>query len=202
MEIRGVGSLLGAEQSGQMEAIGYELYMSMLQEAIQEIQGQEIPQVEDTQIDLSVTAFIPNDYIPDLEQKMAAYRRITAIQSPQELVTVALDWSDRYGPMPAPVEQLFKVIKLKQVAKSLGFSRVKVEGKQNVVLETPMEEPAWKLLAENLPQHLQSRFVYSSKKVIVRGLATLKVSQQLDNLIDWLDKMKGALPSSKMNGAG
>ncbi|MFN5516463.1 MAG: transcription-repair coupling factor [Cyanobacteriota bacterium] len=202
MEIRGVGSLLGAEQSGQMEAIGYELYMSMLQEAIQEIQGQEIPQVEETQIDLSVTAFIPNDYIPDLEQKMAAYRRITAIQSPEELVTVALDWSDRYGPMPAPVEQLFKVIKLKQVAKSLGFSRVKVEGKQNVVLETPMEEPAWKLLAENLPQHLQSRFVYSSKKVIVRGLATLKVSQQLDNLIDWLDKMKGALPSRRLNGAG
>ena len=196
MEIRGVGSLLGAEQSGQMEAIGYELYMSMLQEAIQEIQGQEIPQVEDTQIDLPVTAFIPNDYIPELEQKMTAYRTITAIQSPNELVKLALNWGDRYGPLPPPVEQLFKVVKLKQVAKSLGFSRIRVEGKQNIVLETPMEGPAWNLLAENLPQHLQSRFVYSSKKVIVRGLAVMKVSQQLDNLIDWLEKLKGGLPKA------
>ena len=59
MEIRGVGNLLGAEQSGQMDAIGFDLYMEMLEEAIREIRGQEIPKVEDTQIDLNLTAFIP-----------------------------------------------------------------------------------------------------------------------------------------------
>ncbi|MFM6356967.1 MAG: transcription-repair coupling factor, partial [Planktothrix sp.] len=74
LEIRGAGNLLGAEQSGQMEAIGFDLYMEMLQEALREIQGQEIPQVEDTQIDLKLTAFIPNDYISDSEQKMDVYR--------------------------------------------------------------------------------------------------------------------------------
>ncbi|MFM7577977.1 MAG: TRCF domain-containing protein, partial [Microcystaceae cyanobacterium] len=88
MEIRGVGSLLGAEQSGQMEAIGFELYMEMLQEAIKEIQGQEIPKVEETQIDLQIVAFIPNTYIPDLEQKMSAYQRITSVQSVDELVMI------------------------------------------------------------------------------------------------------------------
>ncbi|BFM40896.1 transcription-repair coupling factor [Synechocystis sp. LKSZ1] len=197
MEIRGVGSLLGAEQSGQMEAIGFELYMDMLQEAIREIQGQEIPKVEDAQIDLQITAFIPSDYMPDLEQKMAAYRRITAVESAQALVKIALEWADRYGPLPNPVEQLFRVVELKHLAKSLGFSRIKLEGHQNIVLETPMEEPAWKLLSENLPQHLRTRFVYSPKKVIVRGLGVMKPAQQLENLVDWFKKMKGALPEAQ-----
>lgn len=197
MEIRGVGNLLGAEQSGQMEAIGYEFYMSMLQEAIAEIQGQEIPKVEDTQIDLPLTAFIPSTYIPDTDEKIAAYRRVTGIDSAQDLAAIAVDWGDRYGTLPKPVEQLFNVVKLKHLAKSLGFSRIKPEGKQHVVLETPMEAPAWKLLAENIPPHLQSRFVYNSKKVIIRGLGVMKPEQQLTNLIDWFGKMQGSLPDSR-----
>ena len=194
MEIRGVGNLLGAEQSGQMEAIGFDLYMEMLQEAIREIQGQEIPQVDDTQIDLNLTAFIPADYIPDLDQKMSAYRAVASAASKDELVQIAADWSDRYGPIPPAANQLLRVVELKQVAKSVGFSRIKPEDKQHVVLETPMEEPAWNLLKENLPEHLRSRFVYSPGKVTVRGLGVLKPDQQTENLIDWLGKMQGALP--------
>jgi transcription-repair coupling factor (superfamily II helicase) len=74
MEIRGVGNLLGVEQSGQMEAIGFDLYMEMLQECLAELQGQDIPAVDDTQIDLQVTAFIPADWISENDEKMAAYR--------------------------------------------------------------------------------------------------------------------------------
>lgn len=186
MEIRGVGSLLGAQQSGQVEAIGFDMYMSMLQDSIKEIQGQEIPQVEDTQIDLPLTAFIPNSYIADLEQKMDAYRTVAAANSLLELKQIEAEWSDRYGKVPTPALQLLKVASLKQIAKPLGFSRIKPEGKQNVILETPMEKPAWELLKEKLPSHLQSRFVYTSKKVMVRGLGALKPSQQLDNLTQWL----------------
>lgn len=189
MEIRGVGNLLGAEQSGQMEAIGFDLYMEMLQEAIKEVQGQEIPQVEETQVDLAFTAFIPNNYIANLEQKMDAYRLLARANSTPELAQIAADWSDRYGELPPPVQQLFQVMELKQLGKSLGFSRIKVEGKQNVVLETPMEEPAWKLLAENLPQHLRSRFVYLNKKVVVRGLGAVKPQQQLESLIEWFKEL-------------
>ncbi|MBE9127589.1 MULTISPECIES: transcription-repair coupling factor [unclassified Coleofasciculus] len=196
MEIRGVGNLLGAEQSGQMDAIGFDLYMEMLQEAIREIQGQEIPKVDDTQIDLNLTAFIPADYIPDLDQKMSAYRAVASAGSKEELIQLVADWSDRYGVLPSPVEHLVRVVELKQVAKSLGFSRIKPEGKQHVVLETPMEEPAWNLLKENLPEHLRSRFVYSLGKVTVRGLGVLKADQQLGHLIDWFGKMQGALPEA------
>ncbi|MCD8490084.1 MAG: transcription-repair coupling factor [Desertifilum sp.] len=194
MEIRGVGNLLGAEQSGQMDAIGFDLYMEMLQESIKEIQGQEIPKVDDTQIDLNLTAFIPADYIPDLDQKMSAYRLVAAADSQDELSLIAAEWSDRYGTIPKPAQQLIRVMELKLVAKSLGFSRIKPEGKQHVILETPMEEPAWNLLKPNLPEHLHSRFVYTPGKVTVRGLGTLSADKQMDHLIEWLSKMQGSLP--------
>ncbi|XTZ19251.1 MAG: TRCF domain-containing protein, partial [cyanobacterium endosymbiont of Rhopalodia fuxianensis] len=194
MEIRGVGNLLGAEQSGQMTAIGFELYMEMLQEAIKEIQGQEIPQVDETQVDLQLTAFIPTSYIADTQQKMDAYRAVATVNSKRDLEQIMVAWTDCYGEIPASVKQLLQVIELKQIGKSLGFSRIKTDGKQHIILETPMEEPAWKLLQENLPNYLQSRFVYSPKKVTVRGLGLSKPQKQLESLIEWLGKMKKALP--------
>ena len=196
MEIRGVGNLLGAEQSGQMDAIGFDLYMEMLEEAIREIRGQEIPKVEDTQIDLNLTAFIPADYITDLDQKMSAYRAVATAKSKSELKQIAAEWSDRYGTLPVPANQLLRVMELKQLAKKLGFSRIKPENKQHVVLETPMEEPGWNLLAANLPESLKTRFVYSPGKVTVRGLGVLKADQQLQNLIDAFGRMQGAIPEA------
>ncbi len=196
MEIRGVGNLLGAEQSGQMDAIGFDLYVEMLQEAIQEIRGQAIPKVDDTQIDLNLTAFIPADYIPDLDQKMSAYRAVASANSRPELAQISADWSDRYGAIPVAAKQLIRVVELKQLGKKLGFSRIKPEGTQHIVMETPMEEPAWNLLKANLPDHLHSRFVYTPGKVTVRGLAILNADQQLDNLITWLGRMQGAIPDA------
>ncbi len=185
MEIRGVGNLLGAEQSGQMEAIGFEMYTEMLKEAINEIQGQEIPQVEDTQIDLKLTALIPNRYIVDMEQKMDAYRAIASVTCQREIKQIETDWQDRYGEIPDSARELLLVAELKLKARSIGFSRIKPEGKHNIILETPMQEPAWLLLAEKLPPHLRNRFVYGKNKVIVRGLGTMKPSQQLESLNNW-----------------
>jgi transcription-repair coupling factor (superfamily II helicase) len=187
-----VGNLLGAEQSGQMNAIGFDLYMEMLEESIRDIQGQEIPQVDDTQIDLNLTAFIPSDYIRDLDRKMSAYRAVATATSKDELMQIAADWCDCYGAIPSGASQLLRVMELKQIAKKLGFSRIKPEGKQHVVLETPMEEPAWNLLKESLPDNLKSRFVYTRGKVTVRGLGVLSADKQLDNLIDWLGKIQAA----------
>ncbi|MEG4505986.1 transcription-repair coupling factor [Microcoleus sp. F6_B4] len=198
MEIRGSGDVLGTEQSGQMEAIGFDLYAEMLEEAIREIKGQEIPKVEDAQIDLTLTAFIPADYIADLDQKMSAYRSVASANTPEELQQIQADWCDRYGPIPLPAQQLIRVVELKQIAKKIGFSRIKPENKQHIVLETAMEEPAWNLLKANLPEHLHSRFVYSKGKVTIRGMAVLTAQKQLDNLIDWLGKMQGALPEANV----
>jgi transcription-repair coupling factor (superfamily II helicase) len=198
MEIRGVGNLLGVQQSGQMDAIGFDLYMNMLEEEIAEIRGQDIPKVEDTQIDLKLTAFIPNDYIGDADQKMTTYRALATAASKRELMQIAADLSDRYGPIPHATEQLIQVLELKLIAKQLGFARIKPEGKQHVILETPMEEPAWKRLHENIPSHLKPRFVYGPGKVTVRGLGVLKPEKQLNNLAEWFQYMQVAVQEPAM----
>jgi len=200
MEIRGVGNLLGVEQSGQMETIGFDLYMEMLQECLAEIQGQDIPRVDDTQIDLPITAFIPGDWITDNDEKMAAYRAAAECGSPESLLQLAADWVDRYGAIPAPVTALLQLMELKLVVRRCGFSRIRPE-KPNIALETPMEEPAFRLLRQGLPQHLHGRLVYqggagSTAKVLARGLGVLPIEKQVEELMGWLRQMAEQIPGA------
>jgi transcription-repair coupling factor (superfamily II helicase) len=200
MEIRGVGNLLGVEQSGQMETIGFDLYMEMLQESLAEIQGQDIPAGDDTQIDLPITAFIPGDWITENDEKMAAYRAAADCNSKETLVELAAGWVDRYGAIPAPVQSLLQLMELKVVAKRCGFSRIKPE-QPNIALETPMEEPAFRLLRQGLPQHLHGRLVYqagagSTAKVLARGLGVLPADKQLEELMGWLNQMAEQIPGA------
>jgi transcription-repair coupling factor (superfamily II helicase) len=200
MEIRGVGNLLGVEQSGQMETIGFDLYMEMLQECLAEIQGQDIPKVDDTQIDLPITAFIPGDWIADNDEKMAAYRAAAECTSKEAQLELASGWVDRYGALPAPVIALLQLMELKLLAKRCGFSRIKPD-KPNIALETPMEEPAFRLLRQGLPQHLHGRLVYqagsgSTAKVLARGLGVLPIDKQVEELKGWLEQMAAQIPGA------
>ena len=200
MEIRGVGNLLGVQQSGQMETIGFDLYMEMLQESLAEIQGQDIPSVEDTQVDLPVTAFVPADWITDPDEKIAAYRAAADCLTAEALVELAAGWADRYGALPAAVVSLLQLMELKLLAKRCGFSRIKPE-KPNIVLETPMEEPAFRLLRQGLPQHLHGRLVYQAgsgiqHKVMARGLGVLPMEKQLEQLMEWLRLMAAQIPDA------
>jgi transcription-repair coupling factor (superfamily II helicase) len=198
MEIRGVGNLLGVEQSGQMEAIGFDLYMEMLQECLAEIQGQDIPAVEDTQIDLPITAFIPAEWIPENEEKMAAYRAAAECGSKEALLELATGWVDRYGALPAPVQSLLQLLELKLLARRCGFSRIRPE-KPHIALETPMEEPAFRRLRQGLPTHLQGRLVYqagsgTTARVLARGLGALPIDRQIEQLMEWLAAMADQIP--------
>jgi transcription-repair coupling factor (superfamily II helicase) len=176
--------------------VGLDLYLEMLQEVIQEIRGQKIPQVEDTQIDLNVTAMIPQSYIPDEEQKMQAYRQVAAAGSRLELSQIAQEWQDRFGPLPKPAQELLRVMELKILARALGFSRIR-PAKEHVILETPMEEPAWNRLKEALPAHVQSRLVYQPGKVTVRGAGNAGASAATGKHLQWLDKMSLALTQTE-----
>ncbi|WP_269610367.1 transcription-repair coupling factor [Prochlorococcus marinus] len=192
MEIRGVGNILGIEQSGQMETIGFDLYMELLQETIAEIQGQDIPSVEDTQIDLPVTAFIPGDWITDPDEKINAYRLASECENNDALVKFASNLVDRYGTLPKAVESLIEVMKLKIIAKKCGFSRIKLS-KPNVELETMMDEPAFKLMIKGLANHLHGRFIYKKglrySSVTIRGVGILDSDKLLDQLTEWLNLM-------------
>ncbi|MFM8605901.1 MAG: transcription-repair coupling factor [Cyanobium sp.] len=200
MEIRGVGNLLGVEQSGQMETIGFDLYMEMLQECLAEIQGQDIPKVDDTQIDLPITAFIPGDWIAENDEKIAAYRAAAECGSREALLELAAGWVDRYGALPAPVITLLQLMELKLLARGCGFSRIRPE-KPNIALETPMEEPAFRLLRQGLPQHLHGRLVFqagsgSTAKVLARGLGVLPIEKQVEELKGWLEQMAAQIPDA------
>ncbi len=200
MEIRGVGNILGVQQSGQMESIGFDLYMEMLQESLAEIQGEEIPYVDDTQIDLPVNAFIPGDWIVDNSEKIAAYREATECNDVEALIDLAASWTDRYGVLPKPVESLIQLMKLKQQAKRCGFSRVQSK-KPNLHLETPMEEPAFRMLRKGLPSHLQNRLVFQkgegkNSTVIARGLGSIPAEKQIEQLTIWFNDMLKTLQGS------
>ncbi|MBQ4081900.1 MAG: transcription-repair coupling factor [Clostridia bacterium] len=128
LEIRGAGNLLGAEQHGQMESVGYELYVRMLAEAVEAAKGEKpIPKLECT-IDLQTDAHIPESYIPVLEQRLDAYRRIADIRTDADEADVLDELTDRYGPVPQGVDGLIEIAKIRCIAAQQGIYEVAQHG--------------------------------------------------------------------------
>ncbi len=192
MEIRGVGTLLGEAQSGQINNIGYDLYIEMLHEALSDLNGKEIPEVNDTQVDIPINAFIPGTWISNREEKLEAYKNITECSNDKELTDLATDWVSRYGSIPKPVETLFQIMKLKLVAKHCGFINIK-QKKPNICIETKMEPNAFKYLKESLPTNIQTKLIFQKEKlisrIIIRGLGVTDSQNQIENMINWFSIM-------------
>jgi len=205
MEIRGVGSLLGEEQSGKVNAIGYDLYIEMLHEAISEINGQEIPEVNDTQVDLPVNAFIPATWILNREEKLDAYKYATECTSHEELADLAIDWSNRYGALPKPVESLILLMKLKLLAKKCGFNKIKLK-KPNIIIETRLKNSTFKLIKKGLPANIQTKFNFVEddqfSKITIRGLGITDIQNQIDQLIYWLGLFVNEINNFEKDTAG
>ncbi|MET1003395.1 MAG: transcription-repair coupling factor [Acidimicrobiia bacterium] len=129
LEIRGAGNLLGAEQSGHIAAVGFDLYMEMVTEAVGELTG-EVPQIPtEVQIDLPITAHLPRDYIARDDVRMEAYRRLAAVTQPADVDDVRAEWLDRYGPPPAAAAALLSVASLRVECLRLGIRAVSVQKK-------------------------------------------------------------------------
>ena len=129
LEIRGAGNLLGAEQHGHMEAVGYDLYCKMLNEAVKHLKGEmEEEETFTTTMDLNVDAFIPASYISNEYQKLDVYKRIAAIESREEMEDMAEELTDRFGDIPKKVEKLLEVAALKAQAHQLYVTAVEQKG--------------------------------------------------------------------------
>lgn len=129
MEIRGAGELLGDEQSGQMETIGYTLYMEMLDRAVKAIRAGKTPNIDapfntGVEISLNLPALIPNDFIHDVQQRLVMYKRIANTQSDGELKELQVELIDRFGLLPGPLKNLIRQTKLRHRAEQLGISRI------------------------------------------------------------------------------
>ncbi|MGL4389104.1 MAG: transcription-repair coupling factor [Brevinema sp.] len=120
MEIRGAGNILGSEQHGHVIAIGYDMYMKLLREEIEKIQG-TLPDFIETLVDLSYNAYIPNDYISDPTLKMEAYKKIVSVKKEKQADYLRKELRDRYGDIPAEVDTLFEISKLKIETGKIGI---------------------------------------------------------------------------------
>ena len=128
LEIRGAGNLLGAEQHGHMEAVGYDLYCKMLNEAVKQLKGEMEEEDFTTTIDLNVDAFIPDFYIPNEYQKLDIYKRIAAIESDEEREDMEEELIDRFGDSPKKVGTLLEVAALKARAHKLYVTTIEQKG--------------------------------------------------------------------------
>jgi transcription-repair coupling factor (superfamily II helicase) len=109
LEIRGAGELLGAEQSGHVAAVGFELYVELLDEAVAELSGQRRTASRPVRVDARIDAYVPAEYISSEAQKIDLHRRLALSESEDELRELHAALEDRYGPVPGPVENLFAI---------------------------------------------------------------------------------------------
>ena len=128
-EIRGAGNLLGAEQSGHMESVGYDLYCKMLAEAVQEAKGIAPAEAFETTIDLNMDAFIPDSYISNEYQKLDIYKRIAGIETQQDYDDMLEELLDRFGEMPKAVMNLLSIARLKALAHRCYVTEIKQIGR-------------------------------------------------------------------------
>lgn len=124
LEIRGAGNLLGSEQHGQMAAIGYDLYVKFLDEAIKKLKGEEREEKIETTIELNVDGFIPKKYIENEEQKVEIYKRISSITDKKDYSDVLEEIMDRFGDIPREVNNLMKVSYIKSLCSRAGITSV------------------------------------------------------------------------------
>jgi transcription-repair coupling factor (superfamily II helicase) len=120
LEIRGGGELLGAKQSGSIAAVGFDQYVRMLDAAVAELNGKPIHSAIDPELSIEMPGFIPDDYVPDPGQRLELYKRLSAVETDEDLTAVMAEISDRYGPWPGEVVLLGELMGVKAIARSMG----------------------------------------------------------------------------------
>jgi transcription-repair coupling factor (superfamily II helicase) len=124
LELRGAGNMLGGEQSGHIEAIGFELYTQMLERAVREMKGESAPDEAETQLNLGLNIRIPADYVPEENQRLQMYKRVARVETESQLADVAGELQDRFGPPPPAVRNLLDYASLKLLCMKIGVNAI------------------------------------------------------------------------------
>lgn len=158
LEIRGAGNVFGAEQSGHIHEIGFDLYIEMLEKAVAELKGIDIKEEFDPLIDLRIPAFIPEEYVSDALLRLSFYRRISSLRTEEETAEFESELKDRFGALPPEVLNLLDIMRLKNLSRGLMIAKVQdAHGKVRVYFspDTPVQ-----------PQHIFS--LHDKRKGMVR----------------------------------
>ena len=134
LEIRGAGSLLGEIQHGHMEQVGYDTYCNLLDQVVKEMQGIEIEEEQEIQIDINISSYIPDSYIENSSQKIEVYQNIALCRTEKDIQNVIDEIIDRYGVMPKEIENLIEIARIKQLCMQAGV--IKVSEKKNMLNNT------------------------------------------------------------------
>jgi transcription-repair coupling factor (superfamily II helicase) len=124
LELRGAGNLLGGQQSGHIEAVGFELYTTMLERTVRELKGEVQEETAETQLNLGLNIRIPSDYIPEENQRLRMYKRVAGVETEAQLEDVAGELGDRYGTPPPPVRSLLEYATLKLLSQRIGVAQI------------------------------------------------------------------------------
>jgi transcription-repair coupling factor (superfamily II helicase) len=125
LEIRGAGNLLGKQQSGQITAVGLELYTSMLEDAVRDLRGETVEVEIEPEIQLGFPAYVPETYVPDVNQRLVLYKRLAELRDATDAAEIAAELSDRYGPLPPLVDTLMRLMEFRRRLKDLRVLRTR-----------------------------------------------------------------------------
>ncbi|MEG7492642.1 transcription-repair coupling factor, partial [Enterobacter hormaechei] len=163
LEIRGAGELLGEDQSGSMETIGFSLYMELLENAVDALKAGREPSLEDltsqqTEVELRMPSLLPDDFIPDVNTRLSFYKRIASAKSEGELEEIKVELIDRFGILPDAARNLLDIARLRQQAQKLGIRKLEGNEKGGVIefAEKNHVDPMWLIgLLQKQPQHFR-----------------------------------------------
>ncbi|STT11920.1 transcription-repair coupling factor [Klebsiella pneumoniae] len=186
LEIRGAGELLGEDQSGQMETIGFSLYMELLENAVDALKAGREPSLEDltsqqTEVELRMPSLLPDDFIPDVNTRLSFYKRIASAKNEQDLEEIKVELIDRFGRLPDAARNLLDIARLRQQAQKLGIRKLESNEKGGVIEfnEKNNVNPVWLIgLLQKQPQHFR-----------LDGPTRLKFMQDLEERktrMDWV----------------
>ncbi|WP_413110344.1 transcription-repair coupling factor [Thaumasiovibrio sp. DFM-14] len=138
LEIRGAGELLGDEQSGQIQTIGFTLYMEMLEQAVEALKEGKEPALDDllrqqSEVEMRIPALLPDDYIPDVNTRLSLYKRIASAEDETQLIELRIELIDRFGLLPTAAKNLLEINKLKLQAATMGISKIEASEKGGVI---------------------------------------------------------------------
>lgn len=177
LEIRGAGSLLGEIQHGHMEQVGYDMYCKLLDEVVKEMQGYEVEEDIDVQIDINISSYIPDEYISDSSQKIEIYQDIALCNNEADIQDVIDELIDRYGVMPEELENLIEVARIKQLAKLANIIKISQRGENFVFY---FNQKKFDVDVSKLVEMYKNRILFSQAK---DPYVTLKIKDCNDKTI-------------------
>jgi transcription-repair coupling factor (superfamily II helicase) len=137
LEIRGAGNLLGPQQHGHIAAVGYDLYSKLLAEAVSELGGRPAASMVDAVVSVDVEGYLPEEYVPEVNQRLALYKRLTGMVSADAIDDLRTELLDRFGPLPAAAEHLLDIVRIRVAARPLHIEKIEAGGGRALVTFTP-----------------------------------------------------------------